>query len=122
MNTKDALEVATRYLFGNGYCHALALAIRRLTGGVILMSVSYDKGAENEDEYIVDHVWVRLPDGQNFDSRGKIFPIWDEKNCEDVMIVDEATIHECMMCGKLRQIEADMESLAEFTARRLLTY
>jgi hypothetical protein len=120
MNTKEALEVATRYLFGNGYCHALALAIQRLTGGVILMQTALEDEAEDEDDYYVEHVWVRLPDGRNVDIGGWMNPFLDEKNSEDVMIVDAATIRECMEYGKLRQFDADMEALAEKTARRIL--
>lgn len=97
----DAFKKAAIRAYTNGWCHIMALAIQKKTGGVILAKVCYDEEAIDDDDFRVDHVVVRLPTGNFLDATGIFDTFEPDHDFNEIFEVDEEWILEQVQRGEL---------------------
>jgi hypothetical protein len=90
----------------NGYCHVYALAIiKNNPKWKIRLAVSWDKDAEEDDDYVIEHVYVIDPKtNKAYDSRGEY------QNEQELIDADGMFSVEDTYDYTLKMLNADVET------------
>ena len=99
----EAFKKATIQTYMHGWCHVMALAIQRMVGGTIVAQVIYDEDANDDFEFQVDHLMVRLPNGNFCDIEGVKDTFKPDHDYCGVFDVDEEWIVEQVELARLKE-------------------